>query len=261
MRREKKRRHDLAQRHYNDELMKKNTININDRIYYNKEVNTPFLMSICPIVSELVFNDETKLYELDQITEEDFHTMMIHNISEAFLQDVYTSKNYPTHRVDVVLNITIADIYKYNTHHCRKEMTKYHHLKKDVHQKVHEYHILKTKLITIHERPYYHIKDYGFQKSLCPIIEKYKQINETFSTRENFINSLANNISFEFMSQVYTKENFDKMYKTDALLQLPSEEDINIYYTNHCKYLHNTYYYAYLSTIVLGSAAAIISVL
>ena len=55
------RRRENPQYKYNDELMKKNTININDRIYYNKLVTTPFLEQICHMVSELVFIDETKL--------------------------------------------------------------------------------------------------------------------------------------------------------------------------------------------------------
>ena len=81
-----------AQRKYNDELMKKNTININDRIYYNKLVTTPFLEQICPLVSELVFIHETKLYEMNEITQEDFQNNMLQNVSHAFLSDVYTSK-------------------------------------------------------------------------------------------------------------------------------------------------------------------------
>ena len=256
-----KRRNEKAQREYNDNLMKKNTININDRIIYNKLVTTPFLESICPMVSELVFMDETNLYELQQLTVEEFQTSMIQNVSHAFLSDVYTSKNYPTHRHDVLLNITINDIYKYDKNHCKKENIKFKYLIKETKQKVHEYHIQKTNVITIDQRPYYHITDYKFQKPLCPIIEAYKRINETFSTRENYVNSLVNNITDEYMSQVYTKANFEKLYKNDAILKIPSENDINIYYNEHCKNLYKTNYYMYLSTIVLGSTAAVISIL
>ena len=96
---------------------------------------------------------------------------------------------------------------------------------------------------------------------MCPIIEAYKRINETFSTRENYVNSLVNNITDEYMSQVYTKANFEKLYKNDAILKIPSENDINIYYNEHCKNLYKTNYYMYLSTIVLGSTAAVISIL
>ena len=256
-----KRRNEKAQREYNDKLMKKNTININDRIIYNKLLTTPFLESICPIVSELVFMDETNLYELHQVTRDEFQNAMIQNVSHVFLSDVYTSKNYPTHRHDVLLNITVADIYKYNKNHCIKEYKKFKYLKKETQQKVHEYRIQKTNIITIDQGPYYHIKDYKFQKTLCPIIGAYKRMNETFSTRENYVNSLVNNITIEYMLQVYTRENFEKLYKNDAILQIPSEEEINIYYKEHCKHLHENNYYTYLSTIVLGSTAALISIL
>lgn len=255
------RRREKAQRKYNDKLMEKNTININDRIYYNKLVTTPFLESICPIVSELVFIDETNLYELHQLTMNEFQTSMVQNVSHAFLSDVYTSKNYPTHRHDVLLNITIADIYKYDKNHCKKEYAKFRYLKKETRQKVHEYHIEKTNIISIDQRPYYHIKDYEFQKPLCPIIQSYKRINETFSTRENYVHSFVNNITDEYMYQVYTRENFEHLYKNNAILQIPSEDDINLYYKEHCKHLYETSYYTYLSTIVLGSTAVFISIL
>ncbi len=251
----------MAQRNYNDELMKKNTININDRIYYNKVVTTPFLESICPLISELVFMDETKLYELNQLNKQEFQASVIQNVSHAFLSEVYTSKNYPTHRHDVNLNITIQDIYKYNKNHCRNEYVKYIYQKKETQQKVHEYNIEKTNVITINQRPYYHIKDYEFQKSLCPIINNYKRMNESFSSREKFINSLVNNITHEYMTTIYTIKNFEKLYKTNAVLESPSENDINIYYQDHCKHLQETNYYTYLSTIVLGSTAALVSIL
>lgn len=251
----------MAQRNYNDELMKKNTININDRIYYNKVVTTPFLESICPLISELVFMDETNLYELNKIEKEEFHAAMVQNVSDAFLSEVYTSKNYPTHRNDVNLNITIQDIYKYNKNHCRNEYVKYIYQKKEAQQKVHEYHIKKTDVININQRPYYHIKNYEFQKPLCPIINNYKRMNDSFSSRENFINSLVNNITKEYMIQIYTPKNFEKLYKTNPVLQQPSENDINIYYQDHCKHLHEKNYYTYLSTIVLGSTAALVSIL
>ena len=260
-RNKKRRRNEVAQREYNDKLMKNNIININDKIYYNKLITTPFLESICPIVSELVFVDETNLYEINKLTQEEFHKMMLQNVSDAFLTDVYTSKNYPTHRDNVLLNITITDIYKYDKNHCKKDNVKFRYLKKDAHQRVHEYRIQNTKTITIEQRPYYHIKDYAFQKLLCPIILGYKRINETFTTRENYVKSLVNNITYEYMSQVYTEMNYEYLYKPDAVLQMPTEYDINIYYQEHCKHLYKTDYYAYLSTFVLGSAAAIISIL
>jgi hypothetical protein len=255
-------RRKIAQRNYNDELMKKNTININDNIYYNKVVTTPFIESICPLVSDLVFKDETRIYEVSEMDKERFHDIMIRNVSHAFLSDVYTSKNYPTHRHDINLDITIADIYKYNKKHCKKYYVKLLPLKKEVQQRVHEYHIEKTNVITIDQRPYYHIKDYQFQKPLCGIINNYKRMNESFSSRENFINSLVNNVTQEYMRQIYTPENFEKLYKNDAVLQTPSESDINLYYQKHCKHLHETNYYAYLSTAVFGTAAvALVTVL
>lgn len=260
-RREKSQYKYNAQRKYNDELMKKNTININDRIYYNKLVTTPFLQEICPMVSELVFIDETKLYEMNEITKEDFQNNMLQNISHAFLSDVYTSKNYPTHRHDVTLNITINDVYKYDKNHCKNEYAKLTYKKKETHQKVHEYHLQKTNLITIEHRPYYHIKDYEFQKPLCPTIQAYKRMNESFSTHENFVNSLVNNITQEYMMKIYTPKNFEKFYQKDAILQLPSENDINQYYKEHCKHLYEMDTYMYVSTIVLGSTAALVSIL
>ena len=248
-----------AQRKYNDELMQKNTININDRIYYNKLVTTPFIESMCPLISELVFIDETNLYELNQLNKQEFQASVIQNVSHAFLSEVYTSKNYPTHRHDIKLDITIPDIYKYNKNHCKTEYAKYIYQKKEARQLVHEYHIKKTNIITIDQRPYYHIKDYEFQKPLCPIINTYKRMNATFSSRENFINSLVNNITYEYMIQIYTPKNFEKLYKKDPLLDPPSENDINLYYQDHCKHLHEEKYYAYLSTFVLGSTAAFVS--
>jgi hypothetical protein len=255
-------RRQVAQRNYNDELMKKNTININDRIYYNKVVTTPFIESICPLVSDLVFKDETGLYELGQIDKEEFRALMVQNVSHAFLSEVYTSKNYPTHRHDINLDITIEDIYKYNKNHCKKYYAHYIYQKKEARQRVHEYHIEKTNVITIDQRPYHHIKDYEFQKPLCGIINNYKRMNESFSSRESFINSLVSNITQEYMIQIYTLANFEKLYKNDAVLQNPSENDINLYYQEHCKHLYEANYYAYLTSAVFGTTAvALITVL
>ena len=251
------RRRENPQYKYNDELMKKNTININDRIYYNKLVTTPFLEQICHMVSELVFIDETKLYEINEITKEYFQKNMLQNISYAFLSDVYTSKNYPTHRHDVTLNITINDIYKYDKNHCKNEKAKLKYFKKEALQKVHEYHMQKTSLITIQVRPYYHITDYEFQKPLCNTIENYKRINDSFSTHENFVNSLVNNITTEYMIKIYTPKNFEKLYQKDAILEPPSENDINQYYKEHCKHLYETDTFRYASNVVLGSTAAL----
>jgi hypothetical protein len=255
------RRGEKSQRKYNDEVMKKPTININDRIYYNKVVTTPFLEEICPMVSDLVFIDETKLYEMNEITKEDFQNNMLQNISHAFLSDVYTSKNYPTHRCDITLNITINDIYKYDKNHCKKEYAKLIYLKKEARQLVHEYHMQKTKFITIEHRPYYHLKDYIFQKPLCPIIGVYKRMNESFSSHEKFVNSLVNNITQEYMEKIYTPKNFGKLYQKDTIVEPLSEHDINKYYKEHCKHLYKTNTFTYVSTIVLGSTAALLSIL
>ena len=115
----------------------------------------------------------------------------------------------------------------------------------------------KTSLITIQDRPYYHIKDYEFQKPLCTTIENYKRINDSFSTHEKFVNSLVNNITTEYMIQIYTPKNFKKLYQKDAILEPPSENDINQYYKEHCKHLYETDTFTYASNVVLGSTAAL----
>lgn len=248
------------QRKYNDDLMKKNTININDRIYYNKIVTTPFLASICPVVSDLLVKYRTGFYEFENYNHIEFQDVMIRNVSDAFLSEVYTDKNYPTHRHDAVLQVTVNDIDRYKNYHCKALYNKLLPEMKTKVQTLHEYHTQQSPVITIELRPNYYTYDYSFQKQLCPTIKHYKRINESYSTRENFVNALVRNITTEYMSQIYTLMNFPALYRNDAILQTPSEDDINAYYQHHCTYIDQPNYYGVYITAFF-STVAVISIL
>jgi len=211
---------EMGQRNYNDELMKKNTININDRIYYNGIVTTPFIESICPIVSDLVFKDEMRLYATNQV---EFHNSMIRNVSNAFLTDVYTGRNYPTHRHDVLLIVTVDDIHKYNKNHCKNEYSK----------------------LTLYKRG----------------VSEYRTIVDKIKNDEEFIiydyKTIVNNRTQEYMLQVYNPINFDKLH-----IKTENDEFNNHIDQDYYKLLYRTTYYAYLTTAIFGTVAiAIISIL
>ena len=248
------------QRQYNDAVMKKNTININDRIYYNKIVTTPFLASICPVVSDLLVKYQTGFYEFENYNHTEFQDVMIRNVTDAFLSEVYTEKNYPTHRHDVVLQVTVDDIKRYNNYHCK---TLYKTLLPEIKaktQSLYEYRTQQSPVITIELRPNYYTRDYQFQKQLCPTIQHYKRINESYSTRENFVTALVRNITTEYMSRIYSLVNFPAVYRNNAILQTPTEDDINLYYQNHCTYIDAPNYYgAYVAA--LFSTVAVVSIL
>ena len=248
------------QRHYNDALMKKKSININDRIYYNKIVTTPFLASICPVVSDLLVKYRTGFYEFENYNHTEFQDVMIRNVSDAFLSEVYTDKNYPTHRHDAVLQVTVNDIDRYKNYHCKAFYNKLLPEMKTKVQALHEYHTQQSPVITIELRPNYYTRDYHFQKQLCPTIQHYKRINESYSTRENFVTALVRNITTEYMSQIYTLMNFPAVYRNNAILQTPTEDDINLYYQNHCTYIDAPNYYGVYITAFF-STVAVVSIL
>ena len=62
-------------------------------------------------------------------------------------------------------------------------------------------------------------------------------MNATFSSHENFVNALVQNITEVYMMTVYTPENFQHLYNPSATLQSPTETEINDYYTTHCQHL------------------------
>jgi hypothetical protein len=227
------------QREYNDKLMKKSTININDNIYYNQYKTPECMLEICPLVNDLIYKDHTKLYEIEGHTKESYHETMIQNVTHAFLSEVYNGRNYPTYRPDVTLEVTFKDIKTYNNKFCsrsyRKMLTSAETAIKS--QKVYEYHASYKNPITIEHKPQFDKNDYEFQKPLCPIIQNYKMMNASFSSHDNFVNALVQNITEVYMMTVYTPENFQHLYNPSATLQPPTETEINQYYTTHCKHL------------------------
>jgi len=92
-------------------------------------------------------------------------------------------------------------------------------------------------LITIETKPYYDVHKYDFQKVLCPTIEELLVTNKTRLNSNKLMNKIliVQNISKEFMNNVYTEKNFKGLKMKNARLKAPSLEDIYRYYENHCK--------------------------
>lgn len=197
------------------------------------------MLEICPLINELIYKDQTKLYEIEGHTKASFHETMIHNVTDAFLSEVYNGRNYPTYRNDAILEVTLKDIQTYNTKFCYRSYKKLlHNAETKIHsQQVYEYHAFYKNPITIEHKPQFDKNDYEFQKPLCPIIQNFKMMNATFSSHENFVNALVQNITESYMMVVYTPENFPNIYNPTTTLQTPTETEINHYYTIHCQHL------------------------
>ncbi len=110
------------QKQYNDYLMAKTTININDRIWYNKVITESFHELLCPYMQELIVFEQSNYYKtLGYKSLEDYHLYMLKNISDFYINEIYNQRNYPTYRENVTLeNIIMKDVYIYYKYHCRK---------------------------------------------------------------------------------------------------------------------------------------------
>ena len=109
------------QKTYNDHLMAKPTIGINDRIWYNKAVPTEFQEKLCPYIQELLVFEESKYYVVLGYTLEKYHDYLVQNVSDFYMEEIYTLHNYPTYRENVTLeNVTMGDVYLYHKQQCKK---------------------------------------------------------------------------------------------------------------------------------------------
>lgn len=250
------------QREYNDKLMQKPTININDNIYYNQYKTPECMLEICPLINELIYKDQTKLYEIEGHTTESYHETMIQNVTNAFLSEVYLGRNYPTYRENVILEVTLKDIKTYNKKFCYRSYKKLlNNAETAIHsQQVYEYHASYKNPITIEHKPQFNKNDYEFQKPLCPIIKNFKMMNDSFSSHENFVDALVQNITEVYMTIVYTPENFPNIYNPTTTLQPPTETEINHYYTVHCKHLREYSPFQMWSGVATMVTVALISI-
>jgi len=109
------------QKTYNDHLMAKPTIGINDRIWYNKAIPTEFQEKLCPYIQELLVFQESKYYVVLGYTLENYHEYLLKNVSDFYMEEIYTLHNYPTYRENVTLeNVTMSDVYLYHKLQCKK---------------------------------------------------------------------------------------------------------------------------------------------
>lgn len=109
------------QKAHNDALMAKPTIGINDRIWYNKAVPTEFQEKLCPYIQELLVFEESKYYVVLGYTLENYHEYFLKNVSDFYMEEIYTLHNYPTYRENVILeNVTMSDVYLYHKQQCKK---------------------------------------------------------------------------------------------------------------------------------------------
>jgi formylmethanofuran dehydrogenase subunit E len=235
------------ERKCNEEIMKKDFITINDKIVCDKTIRSvtkEYMKQICPAIIDLTLKEITEYYVIEGLTKEEFQDYIIRNISHAYMSKVYTYKNIPTYRPNMKLVIDINDIYTYQHNHCQQyfvDIKNHNEYKENLHkykQEVHE-HFIKNddNLITIETKPYYDVDKYDFQKVLCPTIEELLVTNKTRLNSNKLMNKIliVQNISKEFMNNVYTEKNFKGLKMTNARLKAPSLEDIYRYYENHCK--------------------------
>jgi hypothetical protein len=130
------------QKRHNDEIMSKDTIGINDRIYYNKVIKTQFHELLCPYIQELLVFDESQYFIMMGYTSlENYREYLLKNVSDFYMNEIYTSRNYPTYRENVILvNVTMDDVYLYHKHQCSKYpvhkalITHYHKIVKIYHK-------------------------------------------------------------------------------------------------------------------------------
>lgn len=109
------------QKIYNNHLMEKPTIGINDRIWYNKAIPTEFQEKLCPYIQELLVFDQSKYYVVLGHTLEKYHEYLLKNVSDFYIEEIYTLHNYPTYRENVTLeNVTMSDVYLYHKQQCKK---------------------------------------------------------------------------------------------------------------------------------------------
>ena len=109
------------QKAHNDALMAKPTIGINDRIWYNKVVPTEFQEKLCPYIQELLVFEESKYYVVLGYTLEKYHDYLVKNVSDFYMEEIYTLHNFPTYRENVTLeNVTMGDVYTYHKQQCKK---------------------------------------------------------------------------------------------------------------------------------------------
>ena len=235
------------ERKCNEEIMKKDFITINDKIVCDKTIQTvtkEYMKQICPAIIDLTLKEITEYYVIEGLTKEEFQDYIVRNISDAYMSKVYTDKNVPTYRPNMKLVIDINDIYTYQHNHCQYyfvDIKNHNEYKENLHkykQEVHE-HFIKNddNLITIETKPYYDVDKYDFQKVLCPTIEELLITNKTRLNSNKLMNKIliVQNISKEFMNNVYTEKNFKGLKMKNARLKAPSLEDIYRYYENHCK--------------------------
>jgi len=230
----------------NEELMKKNFITINDKIVCDKTIQSvtkDYMKQICPAIIDLTLKEITEYYIVEGLTREEYREYVVRNISDAYIREIYTDKNVPTYRENMKLVIDINDIYTYQHNHCQyyfvdiKNHNEYNENLYKYKQEVHEYLITSEEyMITIETKPIHNIYKYDFQKVLCPIIEELLITNTTRLNSNKLMNKIliVQNISKEFMNNVYTEKNFKELKIKNARLEAPSLEDIYRYHDNHC---------------------------
>ena len=235
------------ERKCNEEIMKKDFITINDKIVCDKTIQSvtkEYMKQICPAIIDLTLKEITEYYVIEGLTKKEFQDYIVRNISDAYMTKVYTSKNVPTYRPNIKLVIDINDIYTYQHNHCQYyfvDIKNYNEYKENLHkykQELHEHFIRNDdNLITIETKPLYDVDKYDFQKVLCPTIEELLVTNKTRLNSNKLMNKIliVQNISKEFMQNVYTEKNFKELKMKNARLKAPSLEDIYRYYENHCK--------------------------
>lgn len=234
------------ERKCNEEIMKKDFITINDKIVCDKTIQSvtkEYMKQICPAIIDLTLKEITEYYVIEGLTKEEFQDYIVRNISDAYMSKVYTDKNVPTYRPNIKLVIDMNDIYTYQNNHCQQyfvDIKNHNEYKENLHkykQEVHENFIRNDdNLITIETKPYYDVDKYDFQKVLCPVIEELLVTNKTRLNSNKLMNKIliVQNISKEFMNNIYTEKNFKELRMKNARLKAPSLEDIYRYYQNHC---------------------------
>jgi hypothetical protein len=256
------------QQKYDKELIERNYITINDKIYYDKIITTEYMRKICPTIIDLTLKDITEYYLVNGLTKNEYQEIIIKNVSDVYMNEVYVEKHIPTYRSNVNLFIDISDIYTYQKNHCEyyflnyKNNFEYNENFDKYKQIVHQHNSKHYDLITIEEKPIYNIDHYDFQTVLCPVINELLTNKRRLNSDKLMNNILTmQNITKEYMNKIYTEENFKEMKRNGVKLKVPSLEDIYNYEKNHCHRNSKTTFENILYTIHTGLWFSIISVI
>ena len=243
------------QKAYVEKLLETDEIRITDRILYNRHVIYPFLLELCPSITNGLIDYYSEYHLLKNISKENFEKNITENVGEIFMESIYTSKNYPSYHTGVSLNIDMNDVITYHGLYCHmKEHEVNNTYMMDIKkQKVYKEKTQKVREIDINFAPTYENAHYDYNEELCPFVEKYMSAKK-YNTSDTY--QIEYDMYEKFVDDIYTPGNYGNIYNPTVSIKEITYNDANIYWKNHCaKYTTNSYiaslFYSIVSFIVI----------